>query len=203
VSFLFRNRGSQPDERPAEPPPAAPEPAVALELAPVEFFTADDHMVGTIDAGHERVTDQLNRDGAIAILAPEAEGTWLESAPVEGTKHPDWVSFDVGEVLLVVPPPQQSDPQRRLHRPRQPIDVRIGRFAVSGSVHVPPGAQASGYLYRVNPHFVPVTEAVIRSSEPDPFERRDAVVLVNLRRVERIEGAGVVEPTGVPDAGPA
>jgi hypothetical protein len=74
------------------------------------------------------------------------------------------------------------------------VDVRIGPFQVSGSVHVPPGAQASGYLYRVNPHFVPITEAVIKRADPEPLERRDAVVLVNLHRIDRFEGAGEVEP---------
>ena len=92
-----------------------------------------------------------------------------------------------------MPPRQASDPQRRLHRPRQPVDLRIGPFEVSGSVHVPPGAQASGYLYRVNPRFVPITEAVIKRADAEPLERRDQVVLVNLRRIDRFEGAGSVE----------
>ena len=186
MSFLLRRRRSEPEALPAAEPTPEPASVRTPELAPVEFFTATDHVVATTDAARERVTDQLNRDGSLQILAP--------SGSVEPAGAPDWVAFDVGDVLLVVPPAQPSDPQRRLHRPRQPVDVRVGPFEVSGSVHVPPGAQASGYLYRLNPHFVPITEAVIKRVDPEPLERRDAVVLVNLRRIDRIEGAGVVEP---------
>lgn len=182
MSFLFRNRHSGSDEEPADQLISeSGEPGAALQLAAVEFFTAGDHVVATIDAGRERVTDQLNRDGSVPVLAPGSQ----------------WVAFDVGEVLLVVPPAQPSDPLRRLHRPRQPVDVRIGPFEVSGSVHVPPGTQASGYLYRVNPHFVPVTEALTKRVDLEPFERRDAVVLVNLRLIDRFEGAGMVAEDGV------
>jgi len=194
VSFLFRRGRSEPDSQPVADPVPEAESVAVPELAPVEFFTATDHVVATIDAARERVTDQLNRDGSLQVRASESGSSWLESEATEATAVPDWVAFDVGEVLLVVPPAQLSDPQRRLHKPRQPVDVHIGPFEVSGSVHVPPGAQASGYLYRVNPHFVPITEAVIKRVDPEPLERRDAVVLVNLHRVDRIEGAGVVEP---------
>jgi hypothetical protein len=195
VSFLFRDRRAEPDNQPADEPMPEPAASVAtVDLAPVEFYTATDHVVATMDAAGERVTDQLNRDGSLPILPQYSDANWLESGSADATADPDWVAFDIGEVLLVVPPAQSSDPQRRLHRPRQPVEVSIGPFEVSGSVHVPPGAQASGYLYRVNPHFVPITEAVIRRVEPEPLERRDAVVLVNLQRIDRIEGAGVVEP---------
>ena len=197
MSFLFRNRQSGSDSQPAGEPVSEPaEPAAAVQLAPVEFFTAGDHVVATMDAGRERVTDQLNRDGSLPVLAPGPGSSWLESGSVDIAADSEWVSFDIGEVLLVVPPARPSDPLRRLHRPRQPVDVRIGPFEVSGSVHVPPGTQASGYLYRINPHFVPITEALIKRVDPEPFERRDEVVLVNLRRVDRFEGAGMVEEDG-------
>jgi len=197
VSFLFRNRSSESDDQPAHESLSEPaQSAAAAQLAPVEFFTVRDHVVATMDAGRERVTDQLNRDGSLQVLAPRAGSSSFESLTGDTAVDSEWVAFDVGEVLLVVPPAQPSDPLRRLHRPRQPVDMRIGPFEVSGSVHIPPGTQASGYLYRINPHFVPVTEALIKRVDPEPFERRDEVVLVNLRLIDRFEGAGMVGEDG-------
>lgn len=197
MSFLFRNPEPETGDQPVDDlVPDQADPGAIVDFAQVEFYTATDHLVATMDAGGERVTDQLNRDGSLQVLPPEPGVSWLESGSAEAVSDPDWVAFDIGDVLLVVPPAQASDPRRRLHRPRQPVDLSIGPFQVSGSVHVPPGAQASGYLYRVNPHFVAITEAVIKRVDPEPLERRDAVVLVNLHRVDRFEGAGLIEPGG-------
>jgi hypothetical protein len=98
VSFLFRNRGSEADDQPTEEPmPEAADPSAHVDLAPVEFYTATDHLVATMDAARERVTDQLNRDGSLQVLVPEPGSSRLESGSVEATADPDWVAFDIGE----------------------------------------------------------------------------------------------------------
>jgi len=60
-------------------------------------------------------------------------------------------------------------------------------------VHVPPGAQAAGFLLRQNLRFAPVTRATVRDSGIDGFEQRAEVVLVNMRRVETMRDIGLEE----------
>jgi hypothetical protein len=64
-------------------------------------------------------------------------------------------------------------------------------------VSVPPGAQAAGYLFRQNARFAPVTRATVRDSGLPGFEQRAEVVLVNMRRVEKIHDVGLDEPEAI------
>ena len=85
------------------------------------------------------------------------------------------------DILLVVPPAQDLDPSRRLHRPGQDVRMLIGPYEVRGHVHVPPGSQATGYLARMNPRFVPITQATIRVVDDETSHMVVDVVLANLR----------------------
>jgi hypothetical protein len=85
------------------------------------------------------------------------------------------------DVLLVVPPSQELDPRRRLHRPGQDVRVVVGPYEVVGLLHVPPGTQATGFIARVNPRFVPITQATIRLVDDESEHVAAPVVLANLR----------------------
>ena len=106
----------------------------------------------------------------------------------------EWAPLSLGEVLLILPPPQLTDPQRRLHRPKQPIEIGIGTFVVTGMVHTPPGAQAAGFLMRQNARFAPVTRATVRDTGLEDFEQHAEVVLVNMRRIDHIQDVGRDQP---------
>ena len=165
MSFLFRARRPKLTDAPDDLAPARPPAPVSQSIV---FVGAAESLVADVAAGEERVTDLLNRD---ALPTP----------------------FD--DVLLVVPPPRTTDPRRRLHRPRRGIEVQIGPFEVQGTMHVPPGAQAAGYLARVNPRFVPVTQAIVRrpeESHPDWFAE---VVLLSVAHMRGLVEDG--RPTGV------
>jgi hypothetical protein len=179
-----------------EPEPEASAPAQPAEtrLAVVEFWTAEQRLtVG--------MTDILNRNDSVRVamldMLPEDASTPIEVGP-----ETNWIDLPVGDALLVFPPPQETDPHRRLHRPRQPIEIVIGTFEVSASAHIPPGAQAAGFLLRQGSHFIPVTRAVVRDSQLGGFEQHANVLLVNLRKVATIRdsGLGDREATDAADA---
>jgi hypothetical protein len=87
-----------------------------------------------------------------------------------------------------------TDPQRRLHRPRQPVEIAVGPFVLTGMASVPPGAQAAAFLLRQNTRYAAITRAAIRDRGLPGFEQRADVVLVNMRLVETIRDLGLDEP---------
>ena len=178
----------------AEPlPDASPQRAGAPSLAVVELWTADQRATVGIDLSQGRLTDLFNREEKIQVVvldaSPEDPSKLIEKRPEQ-----EWVELEVEQALLVFPPPQPTDPNRRLHRPRQPIEIVIGPFEVSGVVSIPPGAQAAGFNFRQNTRFTPVTRATVRDTRLVGFEQQAEVVLVNLRRVETIHDLGIGEP---------
>jgi hypothetical protein len=159
----------------------------------VEFWAAGQRTLAGLDLSQERLTDLINRQDILpAVLLDERPED--PSKPIEMRANQEWTQFLVWDALLILPPPQVTDPSRRLHRPRQPVEIVIGPFVVSGMAHVPPGAQAAGFLFRQNARFAPVTRAAVRDSGREGFEQRAEVVLVNMRRIETIRDVGLDEP---------
>jgi hypothetical protein len=187
VGFLSRGRRGQESEE----PPAAAEP-IATRLSVVEFWAASQRTLAGMDLSQGRLTDLINRQDILPVVLLDERPEDL-SQPIELRANQDWTQFLVWDALVILPPPQATDPLRRLHRPRQAVEVVIGPFVVSGMVHVPPGAQAAGFLLRQNLRFAPVTRATVRDSGRDGFEQHADVVLVNMRRVETIRDIGLDE----------
>jgi hypothetical protein len=187
VGFLSRGRRGQESEE----PPAAAEPT-ATRLSVVEFWAASQRTLAGMDLSQGRLTDLINRQDILPVVLLDERPEDL-SQPIELRANQDWTQFLVWDALVILPPPQATDPLRRLHRPKQPVEVVIGPFVVSGMVHVPPGAQAAGFLLRQNLRFAPVTRATVRDSGRDGFEQHAEVVLVNMRRVETIRDIGLDE----------
>ncbi len=171
-------------------PDRSPQRVAAASLAVVELWTADQRVTVGIDLSQGRLTDLFNRDETIrvVVLDPPPEDP---SKPVESRPGQEWVELEVEHALLVFPPPQPTNPSRRLHRPKQPIEIAIGPFEVSGVVSIPPGAQAAGFIFRQTTRFTPVTRALVRDTRLVGFEQRAEVLLVNLRRVATIRDLGV------------
>jgi hypothetical protein len=167
--------------------------ASALHLAVVEFWAADRRTLVGMDLSHERLTELVNREEALTVVRLD-ERPEDPAQPVEMRPGQEWSHLEVGDVLIILPPPQVTDPQRRLHRPRQPVEIVVGRFVLTGMASVPPGAQAAAFLLRQNARYAPITRAAVRDSGLPGFEQRADVVLVNMRRVETIRDLGVDEP---------
>jgi hypothetical protein len=196
VSF-FWSRGRRDKHADAAPTVTG---ASAPRLAVVEFWAADRRTLVGVDLSHERLTDLINREDALTVLRLDGQPE-DPAQPIEMRPDQEWSHLEVGDVLLVLPPPQLTDPQRRLHRPRQPVEIVVGRFVLTGLASVPPGAQAAAFLLRQNARYAPITRAVIRDSGLPGFEQRAEVVLVNMRRVDTIRDVGLDEPEPFAPAG--
>lgn len=189
MSFWPLRRRRKEPEPPTMPIPTKP---AAAGLSVVELWTADQRATVGIDLSQGRLTDLLNREETIHVVVldapPEDPSRLVEKRPEQ-----EWVELEVEQAMLVFPPPQPTNPTRRLHRPKQPIEIVIGPFEVNGVVSIPPGAQAAGFMFRQNVRFTPVTRAAVRDARLVGFEQRAEVVLVNLRRVATIRDLGVTE----------
>ena len=153
----------------SEPTAMSPD-GVAPGPITIETFGDDGWQRVQIDAGGSRVSETLNADGD--VVGSTADGTQ---------------SMIVNDALVVIPPPQAADPAKRRHRPRQPIRMAIGPYEIEGFVSVPPGAVGSGFILRHRPRFVAVSSAVLRRDHDVGGERREDIVLVNLRHVSSLK----------------
>lgn len=188
MSFWSRGRR---DKESADPPSADAE--TTPRLAVVEFWAANRRTLVGMDLSQDRLTDLVNRQDSLPVVLLD-EQPEDPSKPIEMRPGQQWTQLSIADALLILAPPQTTDPLRRLHRPRQRVEVVIGPFIVSGMVHVPPGAQAAGFLMRQNLRCAPITRAAVRDSGLTGFEQRADVVLVNMRFVETIRDLGIDEP---------
>ena len=186
----FWSKGRRDKESKQPPTDVGPTTTV---LSVVEFWAPGQRTLAGLDLSQERLTDLINREDFLPVVLLDGQPEDL-SQPIEMRADQKWSRLSVGDALLILPPPQPTDPSRRLHRPRQPVEIVIGPFAVSGMVHVPPGAQAAGFLLRQNARFAAITRAAVRDSGLEGFEQRAEVVLVNMRRIETIRDVGLDEP---------
>jgi hypothetical protein len=178
ISSWFRRRAA-PAAATAETDAAgAQTPAVAPLV--VQIFDAAGSRTVEVDARGERLTDLLNREASIQIRGAASS----DAQEAAEASDPAPQVLDVDDVLILIPPAQSTDPRRHLHRPQQPIQLRIGPYDVTGGAHVPPGVQATGFLLRQNPRFVALTNAIVRGGPEQFVELRAAVAIVNLRRAE-------------------
>lgn len=192
LSFWSRGRRhEEPEEAPAAAAPAA------TQLAVVEFWAPSQRTLVGVDLSRERLTDLINREDQLPVVLLDGQPEDL-SKPIELRAGQQWSQVAVEDALLILPPPQATNPLRRLHRPRQPVEIVIGPFTVTGMVSVPPGAQAAGFLFRQNARFAAVTRAVVRDRSLPGFEQHAEVVLVNMRRVETIHDAGLDQAEAIP-----
>lgn len=193
MSFWSRGRSKDAEDAPT---PTGP---ISTRLGVVELWGAGQRTLVGMDLSQDRLIDLVNRDDAISVVLLDERLEDL-SQLIEMRADQAWTSIEVEDALLIVPPPQATNPQRRLHRPRQPVEIVVGRFVISGMVHVPPGAQAAAFLFRQNVRYVAITRAVVRDTELEGFEQRADVVLVNMHRIDSIQDVGLdqVETAAAP-----
>ena len=171
-------------EHPVDGSPATPLPPPADPHAvDVRLFTIDGTGDVQLLAGGARVTDLLNAAEPVMLRAPRDADAMVGNS---------WVEVDEDErdeILAVLPPPRTTDAQKRLHRLPQEVSMRVGGYVVTGEAHVPAGAEATGFLLRHRPHFVPLTHATIRQGgEP---EVSVPVAIVNLRVADGLSSASL------------
>ena len=151
---------------------ASRDEVAAPNLHPVRVYLADFVMAGSVQPGDERMTDILNRGGELAILPAGADSRDPEA----------WMSVPIDEMLVVVPPPWVSPPEKRVVRDRHEVRIRVGDWSVSGVASLKPGAEQDAVFVSTQP-FLPVTKVTMSSAET-PFGESFEVVIINLRQAE-------------------
>jgi hypothetical protein len=150
------------------PAPGVPD---AQDLQPIRLYLAEMVLVASVSPGDERMTDILNRGGELAVLPRGAEGFQAQ----------DWMSVQIDDLEMVVPPRHVSPPERRVERDRHEVRMRIGGWQVAGIAHLKPGAEQDALLLSTHP-FLPLTDVTMWS--PDGTPENQEVVVVNLRHAE-------------------
>jgi hypothetical protein len=141
-------------------------------IEPIQVFTAERHLEGWVVATQERMTDVLNARESIRICVDATADTWE--------------TIDRDEILLVAPPEQATDPQRRIHRRKHRLVVSVGPYIVTGTVHLQAGIALDPYLLRTRQHFLPMTDALVSSRLDPTFAQDLPVVIVNVRNLVEI-----------------
>lgn len=148
----------------------ASEPELASPaVKPIRLILSDRDVTGWIEPGDARVTDLLQRGTPLPFLPGE------ESAG-------RWVTVDPAELLVVVPPPHVSRPERRLQRQRHEVMIRIGGWVATGTAHLMPGEEYDPYL-RSTRQFLPLTDATL-GREGDESAQALETVIINLKQVD-------------------
>ena len=143
----------------------------AQDLQPIRLYLAEMVLAASVGPGDERMTDILNRGGVLAVLPYGAEGF----------QAGDWMSVQIDDLEMVVPPRHLSPPEKRIERDRHEVRMRIGGWQVTGTAHLKPGAEQDALLLSTHP-FLPLTDVTMWS--PDGIPETQEVVIVNLRHAE-------------------
>jgi hypothetical protein len=157
---LFRRRKAQP----------APEPPSER----IHVYARGMEISGWVQPSGERITDILRHGGELAFLPDGADAADPDS----------WLSLVSDSVLIVVPPPHVSPPERRLRRQTQRVRVRVGQYDVTGTAHLRPGFEQD-LLLRATQPFLPLTDATL-ATDGRPGTQSHDVVIVNLAEVQEI-----------------
>lgn len=152
------------------PSHAAPEAKTQLEHEPVAVFQINSILEGWIPRHNSRVSDGLNA----------AERMRVQTATDDGGPG-DWIDLDLDEVIAVAVAPRPPSPARvsgRLHA----VEVRAGPYRVSGTAHMPLGADPSRFVGSTSRRWLPLTGCTVATAVD---EWAVDVVIVNLDHASR------------------
>lgn len=165
---LGSNRAAAVAERAAN----VQEAAEATDLEPIRILTVTGEYAGLIDPRGQRVTDLLNTQPTLLIRLdpPQATGRW--------------VSIDRYTILVVAPPPFVSE--RRIHRQRRTVHLKIGDWIVTGVAHTSPMGGLDPTQLRARQPFLPMTNVRITRADGTADGEEFAVAIVNVANVDEL-----------------
>jgi hypothetical protein len=100
-------------------------------------FTADSRVVGSIPLADDRLSDMLNSVGRVVVRDASTEDIDL------GPQEDGPVVIPVGELLAVVGTGRRGIEARRRRTLVRRVQIGLGRYVVSGDIHVSPEAHAA------------------------------------------------------------
>jgi hypothetical protein len=131
---------------------------------PIEFigFTADSRIVGTIPLADDRLSDMLNSVGRVVVRDASVED--IDLGPQEDAQ----AVIATPELLIVVGTGRRGVETRRRRTQTRHVQIGIGRYTVSGDIHVSNDAYAASLAGQLEAllvgrdMLVPLTDAVVR-----------------------------------------
>ncbi len=152
-------------------------PSVEVPPAPLVELTvyADDAVAcGRLALTAHRVTDLMNGGTEFEFV-----DTCLRSLDDDHELLVRTVVISRDEIFAVAVAGPRGDPARRTRTRAIPVELRVGRYDVSGNLHVMPGTDPI-IGFRRRPAMVPLTEATIAFDSPNGRRvSRFGTILVN------------------------
>ncbi len=142
-------------------------------------WAGDCRVRGEVELEEGRLSDQINQGDLLTFHAAT-----LESLDDGHEVVLDELEVERRELHLVEVEGRQGDPSRRQRTIEELVELELGPFRVTGSLHRSPSAQPLAALTRWK-RFVPVTGAVVQVAGRGGDPLRMDVVLVNRERVAR------------------
>ena len=163
-----------PAANPGLDPPVNPAPADAVPTVELTVYADDSVVFGRLPLTADRVTDLMN-DGTEF----EFTDTYLQSLDDSHGLLVRTVVVARTEIFAVAVAGPRGDPTRRTRTRPIPVEIRVGRYDVSGNIHVVPGTDPI-VGFRRRKVMVPLTEATIAFDGPGGRTiSRFGTVLVN------------------------
>lgn len=148
------------------------DPSTGGEREPIAVFRVGGVVEGWIPKQEGRISDGLNAADQMTVGTDPADG---------GATN--WLEFSLDDVIAVAPAPRPVSPLR-VSRRRHPIAVEAGPYRVTGTVHLPIGADPRRYVATTGRRWLPLTECTV-SAAAEAWAV--AVVIVNLDHASRRE----------------
>jgi hypothetical protein len=160
-------------------PPAADAERPSVEAPPVPVveltvYAGDSVAFGRLALTADRVTDLMNDRTEFEFV-----DTFLQSLDDSHGLLVRSVVVARAEIFAVAVAGPRGDPTRRTRTRPIPVEVHVGRYDVSGNIHVIPGTDPI-ISFRRRRMMVPLTEATIEFDSPDGRRlSRFGTILVN------------------------
>jgi hypothetical protein len=172
-------------------------------LVPLELYTAQHVMLGTVELGRRRLSDHLNDPTVDVVALTEAWIGELERPSTPPLRLAP-ANFHKRHLIFAVAM-DRLDPPAGAYRPSYvrtstvSIAASSGPYFVTGEVHLPSGVRfdINRLFGQGSRTFVPLTNAKLTFTPNPRIDSRHSVLLV---RTDHIEFAGLVEgaPTSAP-----
>jgi hypothetical protein len=163
--------------QPGPPPANAERPALEAPLVPMvelTVYAGDSVAFGWLALTADRVTDLMNDRTEFEFV-----DTFLQSLDDSHGLQVRTVVVARTEIFAVAVAGPRGDPTRRTRTRPMPVEVHVGRYDVSGNIHVVPGTDPI-IGFRRRRMMVPLTEATIEFDSPNGRQHsRSGTILVN------------------------
>jgi hypothetical protein len=171
--------------------------APKVPIVELTVYAGDSVAFGRLPLTADRVTDLMNDRTEFEFVDTFVQSLDDSHGLLVGT-----VVIAREEIFVVTVAGPRGDPTRRTRTRPIPVELRLGRYEVSGNLHVMPGSDPV-IGFRRRRVMVPLTEATIAFDSPDGRKvSRFATILVNRNLTDWIAPASrsdVRPPEMVPE----